>query len=123
MAMAATMLPPASPGIAASQKSCEVVRSKPIAGSRTTSAETTNQTMNAMIRFSVVIVSVRHARRLPAVSQKPASSGRQSESQDSLVGGACAEVVLISAYPFQARAPWARRAPMIVGVCSMRRAR
>ena len=40
-------VPPARPGIAASQKSCEEVSLKPIAGSRTTSAETTNQTMNA----------------------------------------------------------------------------
>ena len=50
-------VPPARPGIAASQKSCAVVNLKPIPGSRTTSALIRNQTMNAMIRFAVVIPS------------------------------------------------------------------
>ena len=58
-------VPPARPGMAASQKSCEVVSLKPTAGSRTTSAETTNQTMNARVRLAVVMASVRQARRFP----------------------------------------------------------
>lgn len=69
--------PPARPGMAASQNNWLVVSLKPMAGSRTTSADTTNQTMNAISKFNVVIVSVRQASRLPVVFQKCSSSGAQ----------------------------------------------
>ena len=68
------------PGMAVSQKSSELVRLKPTPGSRTTSADTTNHTINASVRLAVVIASVRQARALPADSQKLASSGVQRPS-------------------------------------------
>ena len=70
-------VPPASPGSAASQKSCELERLKPTPGRRTTSADTRNQTMNASVRLAVVMTSVRQASVLPVASQKLASSGVQ----------------------------------------------
>ena len=68
------------PACAASQKSCELDRLKPTPGSRTTSADTRNQTMNASVRLAVVMASVRQARVLPVDSQKLASSGVQRPS-------------------------------------------
>ncbi len=73
-------MPPASPGIAVSQKSCVVEKSKPILSRRTTRALTTNQTMNAIMRFAVVIVSVRQAIALPVSSQNVGSSGSHRSS-------------------------------------------
>ncbi len=74
-------VPPARPGIAASQKSWPVVSWKPRPGSRTTSALTTNQVMKASVRLKVVTVRVRQARVPPSVAQKVGFSGVQRSSQ------------------------------------------
>jgi hypothetical protein len=70
-------VPPASPGMAASQNSCPVVSWKPICGSLTTRAETMNQTMKASVRLAVVMMSVLFAMDFPILFQNVSSSGAQ----------------------------------------------
>src|SRR3972149_12032084 len=68
-------VPPASPGIAASQKSCMVSNLKPMKGRRTTTAEITNHVANEKISDHVVIHSTRHEIFFPSVFQKTSFSG------------------------------------------------
>ena len=62
-------VPPASPGIAANQKSCVAEKEKPMPGSRTTSALTTNQVANDRVKLIVVMIKVRQATLAPVVFQ------------------------------------------------------
>jgi hypothetical protein len=70
-------MPADSPGMAASQNNSVADSRKPMLGRRTTRALTMNQTMNAIIRFRVVMVRVRQASFLPVDSQNAGSSGVQ----------------------------------------------
>ena len=85
----ARRMPAASPGMAASQNNWVGVSLKPMLGRRTTRALTMNQTMNAIIRFRVVMVSVFQARLLPLDSQNTGSSGVQVLNQ---VRGLCSVI-------------------------------
>ena len=67
--------------MAASQNSCCGVNLKPICGRRTTRAETRNQTMKAIVRFRVVMVSVRQASLDAPALQNDVFSGSQRDSQ------------------------------------------
>ena len=68
-------VPPASPGMAAIQKSCIVVNLKPMAGSRITTALITNHVAKESISENVVMESVRHASPLPSSFQNCGFSG------------------------------------------------
>jgi len=74
-------VPPARPGMAASQKSCMVSNLNPMYGRRTTIALIMNHVAKDNTRVMVVMVSVRQAIFLPVCSQKPASSGFHSSNQ------------------------------------------
>jgi hypothetical protein len=70
-------VPPASPGIAASQNNCSLVNVNPIPGSFVTIALIMNHVANDSVKVIVVTQSVRHPIRFPVFSQKVASSGFQ----------------------------------------------
>jgi hypothetical protein len=73
------------------------VNLKPICGKRTTSAETKNHAMKAMVKFKVVIVRVRHANAEPPFRQNISFSGSQRVSHvPSPMGGSIIFVILIS---------------------------
>jgi hypothetical protein len=72
-------VPPASPGIAASQNNCISVNLNPMAGSLTATALMTNHVANDRISEKVVIQRVFQAIFFPVFFQNPASSGRQSD--------------------------------------------
>jgi len=68
-------MPDENPGIAAIQKYSIVVKLKPMAGIRTTTALMTNHVANENISENVVKAHVRHATALPVSFQNCGSSG------------------------------------------------
>ena len=68
-------VPPASPGIAASQKSCILLYWNPILGSLTTTALIKNHVANDSARAIVVTISVCQAILFPVSFQNLGSSG------------------------------------------------
>ena len=73
-------VPPANPGMAASQNNCMVSNLKPICGMRTTTALIMNHVAKDRVKAMVVIVNVRQAILLPVSCQKTALSGSHFSS-------------------------------------------
>src|SRR6516165_10641578 len=75
------MIEPMSPGSATSWNSWSVVYWKPACGSLVVTMLQISQTEKPICSATIDQIRLRRAMSLPCVSQKPLSSGRQSEIQ------------------------------------------